>query len=359
MNKLTRRAFIGTGTAAAAVAVGQLGKKKAVAQQAPAIRVAQTDKVVNLYSARHYDTDTALYESFTSATGIQVNLIEAEADPLIERIKSEGANSPADVLMTVDIGRLWRAEEEGLFAPTNSAALNSAIPANLRHPEGLWYGLSKRARVIMYDRSTVNPSQLSTYENLADPEWYGKVLVRSSTNIYNISLVASMIAAHGAQETEAWVRGLVANFARPPEGNDTGQIQACAAGVGNLALANTYYLIRMAKSDNPADKAVAEKVNIFFPNQRDRGAHVNVSGAGVLKTAPNKEAAIRFIEHLASPESQQIFANGNNEYPVVSGVAIDPILESYGSFKEDSVNAATVGQNSAEALRIMDRAGWK
>ncbi|NJO80802.1 MAG: Fe(3+) ABC transporter substrate-binding protein [Cyanobacteria bacterium RM1_2_2] len=359
MNKLTRRSFIGVGTAAAAIAVGQLGKTKAIAQQAPAIRVAQTDKVVNLYSARHYDTDTALYESFAAATGIRVNLIEAEADPLIERIKSEGSNSPADVLMTVDIGRLWRAEEEGLFAPTNSATLNRAIPANLRHPEGLWYGLSKRARVIMYDKSKVNPADLSTYENLADPKWANQVLVRSSTNIYNISLVASMIAAHGAQETEAWVRGLVANFARPPEGNDTGQIQACAAGVGSLAMANTYYLIRMAKSDDPAARDAAEKVNIFFPNQRDRGTHVNISGAGVLKTAPNQEAALRFIEHLASPESQQIFANSNNEYPVVSGVAIDPILEGYGSFKEDSVSAATIGQNSSEALRIMDRAGWK
>lgn len=358
MNKLTRRTFIGAGTAAAAVVVGQLGKTKAIAQQAPAIRVAQADKVVNLYSSRHYDTDTALYESFTAATGVKVNLIEAEADPLIERIKSEGTNSPADVLMTVDIGRLWRAEEEGLFQPTSSATLNQAIPANLRHPDGLWYGFSKRARVIMYDKSNVNPSQLSTYENLVDPEWRGKILVRSSTNIYNISLVASMIAALGPQETEAWVRGLVANFARPPEGNDTAQIQACAAGVGSLALANTYYLIRMAKSDDPTETAVAEKVSIFFPNQRDRGTHVNLSGAGVLKTSPNKEAATRFLEHLASPESQQIFATGNNEYPVVAGVTLDPILSSYGSFKEDSVNATTIGQNSAEALRIMDRAGW-
>jgi iron(III) transport system substrate-binding protein len=358
MDKMTRRAFIGAGTAAAAIAVGQLGKSKASAQQAPAIRVAQTDKVVNLYSSRHYDTDNTLYESFTTATGIKVNLIEAEADPLIERIKSEGTNSPADVLMTVDIGRLWRAEEEGLFQPISSSALNNAIPANLRHPEGLWYGFSKRARVIMYDKSQVNPTELSTYEALADPKWQGKILTRSSTNIYNISLVASMLAAHGPQETEAWVRGLVANFARPPEGNDTGQIQACAAGVGPLAIANTYYLIRMAKDEDPAAKAVTEKVSIFFPNQRDRGTHVNISGAGVLKTSPNKEAAMRFLEHLASPESQAIFAQGNNEYPAVQGVALDPVLASYGSFKEDSVNAALIGRNSAEAIRIMDRAGW-
>lgn len=359
MNKITRRTFIGAGTAAAAVAVGQFGKSKAVAQQGPVIRVAQADKVVNLYSSRHYDTDQSLYDSFTAATGIRVNLIEAEADPLIERIKSEGANSPADVLMTVDIGRLWRAEAEGLLQPISSTALSQAIPANLRHPEGLWYGFSKRARVIMYDKSKVNPAELSTYEELVDEKWRGKLLVRSSTNIYNISLVASMLVAHGPQETEAWVRGLVANFARPPEGNDVGQIQACAAGVGPLAIANTYYLIRLAKSDDPADKDVADKVNIFFPNQRDRGTHVNISGAGVLKTSPNKEAAVQFLEHLASPESQEIFARGNNEYPVVSGVSLDPILASYGSFKEDTINAALIGRNSAEALRIMDRAGWK
>ncbi|QYO64485.1 Fe(3+) ABC transporter substrate-binding protein [Leptolyngbya sp. 7M] len=359
MSKISRRAFIGVSAAAAAVTVGQMGKSKAIAQQGPAIRVAQTDNVVNLYSSRHYDTDQTLYDSFTAATGIKVNLIEAEADPLIERIKSEGANSPADILMTVDIGRLWRAEAEGLFQPISSNALNQAIPTNLRHPEGLWYGFSKRARVIMYNKSKVNPAQLSTYEALVEPQWQGQVLTRSSTNIYSISLVASMLAAHGPQETEAWVRGLVANFARPPEGNDTAQIQACAAGVGSLALANTYYLIRLAKSDTPEDKAVAEQVNIFFPNQRDRGTHVNISGAGVLKTAPNKEAAIRFLEHLATPESQAIFAQGNNEYPVVEGVTLDPILASYGSFKEDPINAAEIGRNSAEALRIMDRAGWK
>lgn len=358
MDKMTRRTFLGAGTAAAAIAVGQLGQSKAIARQAPAIRVAQSDQVVNLYSSRHYDTDQSLYDSFTAATGIRVNLIEAEADPLIERIKSEGANSPADVLMTVDIGRLWRAQQEGLFQPVNSSVLNQAIPANVRHPEGLWFGFSKRARVIMFNKSKVNPSQLSTYEELVDPKWRGKILTRSSTNIYSISLTASMLAAHGPQETEAWVRGLVANFARPPEGNDTSQLQACAAGAGDLAITNTYYLIRMAKSDQPADKAVSDQVTIFFPNQRDRGTHVNISGAGVVKTSRNKEAAIRFLEHLASRESQEIFAQGNNEYPVVEGVALDPILASYGSFKEDPVNAAVIGENSAEAIRIMDRAGW-
>jgi iron(III) transport system substrate-binding protein len=358
MNSIKRRTFLGAGAAAAAVAVGQL-KQRAGAQQAPAIRVSQSDQVVNLYSSRHYDTDQALYDSFTAATGIRVNLIEAEADPLIERIKSEGANSPADVLITVDAGRLWRAEQEGLFQPVNSPTLNQAIPENLRHPDGLWFGFSKRARVIMYNKSQINPSQLSTYENLIEPQWQSSLLTRSSTNIYSISWTASMLAAHGAQETEAWARGLVANFARSPEGNDTAQIQAAAAGVGNLAISNSYYLIRLAKSDKPEDRAIAEQVSMFFPNQRDRGTHVNISGGGVVKTSRNREAAIKFLEHLVSRESQEIFARSNNEYPVVAGVSLDPILASYGSFKEDPINAAVLGENSVEAIRIMDRVGWK
>ncbi|GAB4381342.1 MAG: Fe(3+) ABC transporter substrate-binding protein [Elainellaceae cyanobacterium] len=356
MSKMTRRTFLGATTAITVVTLGQL-PKAGRAQQAPS-RIAQGGGEVNLYSARHYDTDNSLYQSFTEATGFRVNLIEAEADPLIERIKSEGSNSPADVLITVDAGRLWRAEQEGLFEPVQSTLLQEAVPSNVRHPQGLWYGLSKRARVIMYNKDQVNPAELSTYEDLADPKWRGQILVRSSTNIYNQSLVGSIMEANGAQATEEWARGMVANFARPPEGNDTAQIQACAAGVGNLAIANTYYLMRLAKSDNPEDQAVAEKIGVFFPNQRDRGTHVNISGAGVLKTAPNKQAAVRFLEHLVSPEAQAIFAQGNNEYPVVEGVELDPVVASYGSFKEDQLNASVFGQNNDEALRLMDRAGW-
>lgn len=353
MSKMTRRTFLGATTAVTIVTLGQF-PKSGRAQSS----LAQGGGEVNLYSARHYDTDNRLYESFTEATGVRVNLIEAEADPLIERIKSEGTNSPADVLVTVDAGRLWRAEQEGLFEPVTSTILQNAVPSSLRHPQGLWFGLSKRARVIMYNKEKVNPAELSTYEDLADPKWRGQVLVRSSTNIYNQSLVGSMLEANGEQATEEWARGLVANFARPPEGNDTAQIQACAAGVGNLAIANTYYLMRLAKSDDPADQAVAEKIGVFFPNQRDRGTHVNISGAGVLKTAPNKQAAIRFLEHLVSQESQEIFAQGNNEYPVVEGVPLDPVVASYGSFKEDQLNASIIGRNNDAALRLMDRAGW-
>lgn len=350
MSKISRRAFIGAGAAAATIAIGTWGRSA---------RAQTGDRVVNLYSARHYDADNEIYQAFADATGIRVNLIEAEADPLIERIKSEGANSPADVLVTVDAGRLWRAEQAGLFQPVNSDVLKQAIPANLRHPEDLWFGFSKRARVIMYDKNKVTPSELSTYEDLANPKWRGKILVRSSTNIYNQSLVGSILAANGAEKTEAWGRGFVANFARPAEGNDTGQIQAVASGLGTLAIANTYYLMRMMSSDKPEERAIAEKIGVFFPNQRDRGTHVNISGGGLVKTSPNKANAIQFLEFLVSPKAQEIFAKSNYEYPVLEGAPVDPKLTSLGAFKSDPINAAVFGRNGEEALKLMDRAGWK
>lgn len=351
MSKITRRTFLGVGAAAATVAIGTWGCNDRS-------KTSSANRVVNLYSARHYDADSAIYQAFADETGIQVNLIEAEADPLIERIKSEGANSPADVLLTVDAGRLWRAEQAGLFQPVNSEVLKQAISENLRHPDGLWFGFSKRARVIMYDKAKVNPAELSTYEDLADPKWRGKILVRSSTNVYNQSLVGAILAAAGEQKTEAWARDLVANFARPSQGNDMGQIQAVATGVGSLAVANTYYLMRLAASKKADERAIAEKVGVFFPNQSDRGTHVNISGGGLVKTAPNKEGAIKFLEFLASPRAQAIFAKSNYEYPVVADATVDPILAKYGQFKEDSLNAAVFGRNGEAALQIMDRAGW-
>lgn len=352
--KLSRRVFLGAGTAAAVVALGELGRPRSAFAQ-----FGRRGGVVNLYSARHYDTDEDLYESFREATGIRVNVVEAEADQLIERIKSEGANSPADALVTVDAGRLWRAEQEDLFEPVSSSVLTAAIPEYLRHPDGLWFGLTKRARVIMYNKEQVNPSELSTYEALTDSKWKGRILTRSSTNIYNQSLVGSILAAHGPEKTEEWVRGLVANFARQPEGNDTAQIKAVAAGLGDLAISNTYYLARLAKSEDAEERDIASKIGVFFPNQQDRGTHVNVSGAGVLKSAPNKEAAIQFLEYLVSADAQRIFAEGNNEYPVVKDVAVDSVVKSFGEFKEDTLNASVFGKNNPEALQICDRAGWK
>ena len=355
-SKLGRRTFLGAGAAATAVALGGLNRQPAQAQF-PWFR--NRGRVVNLYSSRHYDTDEQLYERFREATGIRVNVVEAEADQLIERIKSEGQNSPADLLMTVDAGRLWRAEQEGIFQPVTSSVLTGAIPDNLRHPDGLWFGLTQRARVLMYRKDRVNPADLSTYEALVDAKWRGRILTRSSTNIYSQSLVGSIMAAHGAADTETWARGLVANFARDPQGGDTDQIKAVAAGLGDVAISNTYYLARLLKSDSAEDRAVAEAMGVFFPNQNDRGTHVNISGAGLVRTAPNADAAIAFLEHLVSPEAQRIFAEGNNEYPVVEGVAVDSVVASFGEFKADSLNAAVFGRNNPEALRITDRAGWK
>ncbi len=353
MSKMTRRTFI-AGVAGTAVAVAQLDQIRANAQSSP-----RGSKVVNLYSARHYDSDNQIYQSFADVTGIQINLIEAEADALIERIKSEGANSPADVLITVDAGRLWRAEQAGVFQAVNSSVLQRAVPGNLRHPKNLWFGFSKRARVIMYDKTKVNPAELSTYEDLTNSRWRGQILVRSSTNVYNQSLVGSVLTANGDRQTEAWVRGVVTNFARPAQGNDVGQILACASGVGSLAIANTYYLVRLAKSNNSQEKAAAQRIGVFFPNQRNRGTHVNISGGGLVKTSPNKEAAIKFLEFLVSTRAQEIFAKSNNEYPVVKGVQLDPVLASYGQFKEDTLNPSVYGRNGKTALQLMDRAGWK
>lgn len=314
---------------------------------------------VNVYSARHYDVDEQLYQTFTQQTGIRVNVIEGEADQLIERIKAEGANSPADVLITVDAGRLWRAQEAGVLQPIRSQVLEAAIPAHLREPEGHWFGLTKRARVLVYSKDRVDPSELSTYEDLADSKWKERLLIRSSSNVYNQSLVGALLAAHGEKVVEDWARGVVANLARPPQGGDTDQIRAVAAGEGDVAVSNHYYLARLINSSKAEDRAVADKVALFFPNQNDRGTHVNISGAGVIKTAPNKENAIKFIEFLASPAAQKIFAEGNFEFPVVEGVEMHPTLAAWGPFKEDELNAAVFGRNNAEALKIMDRVGWR
>jgi len=314
---------------------------------------------VNIYSGRHYETDETLFERFTTETGIQINVVEGEADELQERIIAEGERTPADLLITVDAGRLWRAEEAGLFQPVKSEVLESSIPASLRQPDGLWFGLTQRARVLVYNPEKVKPSDLSTYEALAEPQWKGRVCVRSSGNIYNQSLLGSMVETLGVEATEAWAKGLAANFARDPEGGDTDQIKAVAAGQCDVAIANHYYWARLAKSEKPEDKAVADKTAIFFPNQGDRGTHVNISGAGVLANAKNPEAAIKLLEYLVSPEAQKGFAEGNNEYPVVAGVEVDPVVAALGEAKFDQVNVAAYGRNNPEVVKIVDRVGWK
>jgi iron(III) transport system substrate-binding protein len=317
------------------------------------------EKVLNLYSSRHYQTDEALYANFTKKTGIKVNRIEANEDALLERLKNEGARSPADVLVTVDAGRLWRAEQMGLFQPVKSAVLAERIPGELRHPDGLWFAFSVRARPVFYLKGSVDPKQIRDYEDLADPKWKGKVCIRSSSNMYNLSLMSSMIAGIGPVKAEEWARGVVANFARSPKGGDTDQLKAVAAGECQVAVANTYYYVRLMKSGRPDERAVAEKVGVIFPNQSGRGTHVNVSGAGVMKHAPNRDSAVKFLEYLASAEAQAYFANGNNEYPAAGKVHDNRELASLGEFRKDSLNVTVLGKNQAAAQQIYDRAGWK
>jgi len=314
---------------------------------------------VNIYNARHYGTDQQLWDAFTKETGIAVNVVEANHDELIQRMVAEGENSPADIFITVDAGRLALAAEENLFAPVKSPILDADVPAHLRHPDGLWYGLAMRARVLVYDKERLNPAELSTYEALADPKFAGKIVVRSSTSVYNLSLMGSIIAADGAEKAEAWAKGLVANMARPPEGGDTDQLKAVAAGVGDIAISNTYYLARLMASDKPEERAIGEKLGVFFPNQGDRGTHVNISGAGILKSAPNRDNAIKLLEFLVQPEAQRYFADISFEYPVNPAVKPHPVLAAFGEFKQDTLNAATFAANSLEASKIMDRAGWK
>jgi iron(III) transport system substrate-binding protein len=318
----------------------------------------QAQEVLNLYSSRHYQTDEALYAGFTELTGIEINRIEGDGDALIERMKSEGQNSPADVFLTVDAGRIWRAEAAGLFQPVKSEVLDSSIPAHLRHPDGLWFGFSTRARLIYFDKASVKPGEITSYEDLADPKWKGKVCIRSSSNIYNQSLLSSMIAAHGEAEAMTWAKGVVANFARNPVGGDTDQLRGIGAGECKIAVANSYYFVRVMTTPGDKDQGLADKIGWVFPNQDGRGTHVNVSAAGVLKNAPHREAAVKFLEYLASADAQRYFADGNNEYPVVEGVEPNPALKSLGDFKVDPLNVAVYGENQPKAQMVFDGAGW-
>jgi len=318
------------------------------------------EKVLNLYSARHYSTDEAMYTNFTKTTGIKINRLEGGEDQLLQRIKSEGVNSPADVFLTVDAGRLWIADQEGVFAPIQSTVLNERIPASYRLASGTWYGFSTRARVMVVDKLKVKPGEINTYEDLADPKWKGQICTRSGSHVYMLSLLSSIIEHAGAAKAEEWARGVNANLARQPKGGDTDQIKAVAAGECAIALSNTYYIARLIKSDKADERAVMERVRVVWPNSAGRGVHMNVSGGGVLKYSPNKDNAIKFMEYLASDEAQGYFANGNNEWPVVkSAVAKNAALESMGTFKPDTINMIALGKNQRQAQEIINRVGYK
>lgn len=314
---------------------------------------------VNVYSAREEQLIKPLLDAFSQDTGIKVNLITGDDDPLLERLKREGANSPADLLITADAGRLYRAAANGSLQPVQSATLNKAIHAHLRDPGNQWFGLTSRARVLFYNPAKIQTSELSTYEALADPKWRGRICVRSSNSIYNQSLLASMIAVKGAAQAEQWAQGLVANLARPPSGGDRDQIKAVAAGQCDIAIANTYYYAQMLYGGDAAQKIVASKVKLFFPNQNDRGTHINVSGAGVTKFSKNKENAVKLLEYMALDDAQRWYSTTNGEYPVKPGIAASPQLQSWGNFKSDTLNLITLGKNNAQAVQIMDKAGWR
>ena len=319
---------------------------------------AQAQDTLNIYSARHYQTDEALYNDFTKQTGIKINRLDGKEDELLERIKNEGASSPADVLITVDASRLEIADKANLFQPLKSALIDARVPAALRTPN--WAAFSTRARVIVYAKATVNPEWVQTYEDLAAPRLKNQICMRSGAHPYNLSLGAAMLSHHGEAKTEQWVRGLVANFARAPKGGDTDQLRAVAAGECGVAISNSYYLARLMRSTKPEDVQVMQALGIVWPNQKTWGTHINVSGAGILKHAPNPAAAVKFLEYLASDSAQAYFADGNNEWPVAKMAPIkNPALEALGPFKADALPIGQLAGNAALAQRVYDRAGWR
>jgi len=324
------------------------------------------EQVINLYSARHYPTDEALYSDFTKATGIKINRVDSDDAGIIARLKAEGSASPADLILLVDAARLWRGEVDGMFLPVKSKTLEAAVPAPLRSKptdDGTaWFGLSTRARVVVYDKLKIKREDVDTYEELGDPKNKGKLCIRSGSHPYNLSLFGAMTEHLGAEKTEAWLKGMVNNMARSPKGGDTDQIKAVASGECGIAVTNTYYLARLMRSTNPADIALMERVGVVFPNQQSWGTHVNVAGGAVARFAKNQANAVKFLEYLVSPEAQNHFANGNNEWPVVKGLKLDnPALQAMtgGSFKSELVPIRIVGMNQIKVQQMLDRAGFK
>jgi iron(III) transport system substrate-binding protein len=312
---------------------------------------------VNIYSSRHYDTDDGLYDAFTEATGIAVNRIEGEADELIARMQAEGANSPADVFLTVDAGRIWLADQQGLLQPVESEVLESRIPDYLRHPDGHWFGLSTRARIIFFAKDRVD-SPPQTYEALADPQYAGQICIRSSSNIYNLSLMGSIIDHDGEAAARDWAAGLLANLARAPEGGDTDQLKGLVSGACDIAVANTYYFARALSEEVDGLTGSTDGIGLVFPNQETTGTHVNVAAAGVATHAPNRDEAVAFLEYLTTPEAQAYFADQNNEFPVVADVPVGAVAASLGEFRRDTLNLSVLGENQPLAQQIFNEVGF-
>jgi len=314
---------------------------------------------INLYTHRHYNSDKLLFKAFTKKTGIKINVIKGSADQLIQRLQTEGENSPADILLTVDAGRLVRAKNLGLLQPVTSPLLIKQIPSEMRDLDGYWYGLTVRARALVYSKDRVKQNQLSTYEDLAHKKWRGRIVVRSSNNIYNQSLLASIIAANGELDAYKWAKSVRSNMARSPRGSDRDQARAVASGLADVAIMNTYYLGVMANSSDKKDQDVVKKIAVFFPNQKGRGTHINVSGAGITKSSKNKEEALKFLEFLTNENSQKVFSSANYEYPLKINEHNSTILKSWGQFKYDPLSLSVLGEKNTQAVKIFDKAGWE
>ncbi len=341
--------------AAAILGLGVAFGGAALMQSAPA---QAQGKEVNVYSSRHYPGDQAVFDAFQKQTGIKVNVVSGDVNGLIERLKREGAKSPADLIVTVDAANLYRLKQDGLLQPVKTAGLEEVVPAPLRDPDGLWYTIATRARVIAYNTDKVKPEDVATYEQLADAKFKGRLLVRSSNHVYNQSLISALISHNGVDKTEAWAKGIVANLARTPQGGDTDQLKAIAAGEGDVAIVNSYYYAR-AKDGSPEERKMVERIGVVFPNQADRGTHINVSAVGLTKTAPNKDAAVKLMEFMLTPEAQKALVSGTGEFPVRSGVEPMPAVKAFGTFKIDQLNLSKLGEANAEAVKLADRAGWR
>jgi iron(III) transport system substrate-binding protein len=346
----------GSSTAAPA----QTANPVSAAQTSPETSVLDSkEPIVNLYTDRHYDIDDAIYEQFRAETGITVNVVKGKSDELIERLKTEGADTEADLFITADVGRLQRAKDADLLMSVSSTILSDNIPENLRDPDSQWFGLTKRARVIVYAKDRIQPSDLSTYADLADPKWQGRLLVRSSDSVYNQTLLASLIELEGIDQARSWAKGVVANFAREPQGGDRDQAKAIVAGEGDIAIMNTYYVGLMLDSVDPEEQKVAEQLGVFFPDQDGAGTHINVSGAGVVKSSKNPANAIQLLEFLSSAQVQASYAQNNSEYPVNPAVSPSELLQSWGTFKEQSLPLSRLGELNGEAVKLFNEIGWK
>jgi iron(III) transport system substrate-binding protein len=358
MNKKFGLILLGAILAIGLLATG-CGTKPASNNNSGGEQVEQKEQVVNLFTTRHYDTDQLLFDLFSEQTGIKVNVVSAGADELIERIALEGVDTAADLLITADAGNLHKAKERGLLQPVSSSILLENIPENLRDKDNQWVGLTKRARVIVYSPDRVDSSELSTYEDLTNPKWKGRLVVRTSGQVYNQSLLASFIAIHGEEKAREWAKGIVANMVRDPQGNDRAQATAVVAGEADVTIMNTYYLGHMLNSANLEEQKVARNVGIFFPNQNGTGTHINVSGIGLTKHAKNKENAIKLMEFLASEKAQKLFADANFEFPANPAVQPNNWLKSLGEFKAQDINLSVLGENNSAAVKILNEVGWK